>query len=308
MPDVVSLTAPTLPPNLAFEHSQSVTFTPPEIVSHQSAVAWDGIAVDSVDLRRQDVFEYEFRGTNHLLIATERGHRYDGESSVDGLPKSSRREFSQTLTFAPAGHRFQGWQKPRLLARVTNFYIDPHGPLFSSEPRLANYEFRPQLFFVDSNLWTTTQKLKAALQISDPADRGYVEALSTTLAHELVRANGGTSTASQLRGGLSLWQQRNVADYIDAHFGEDVSLHQLAQVAGLSPYHFARAFKQSFGVPPHRYHLAVRMERAKLLLENMKTSVTEIGVQVGFSETSGFSTAFRKFTGMTPTEFRRVLR
>jgi AraC family transcriptional regulator len=307
MPEMIALTAHGSPPAPAADRAKTVTFSPPEIVSRRSAV-WDGIEVDSVDLRRPDMIECEFDGPRHLLIATERGHRYEGESSVDGLPKSSRREFSQTLTFAPAGHRFHGWQKPRVLSRATNFYIDPHSPVLGSGSVLTHIELRPQLFFVDPNLWTTTQKLKAQMQQPELADPGYVEALSTTLAHELIRASAGHSQPALQRGGLSAWQQRNVADYIEAHFGEDIPLREMARVAGLSPFHFARAFKHSFGVPPHRYHLALRMERAKLRLEDAKASVTEIGVQLGFSETSSFSTAFRKFTGVTPSEFRRMMR
>lgn len=307
MPEMIAVTARVPSPRPAIARGKTVTFSPSEIVSRRSAV-WDGIEIDSVELRRPDLIECEFDGPRHLLIATERGHRYEGESSVDGLPKSSRREFSQTLTFAPAGHRFHGWQKPRVLSRVTNFYIDPHFPLLGSGSRFTHTELRPQLFFVDPNLWTTTQKLKAQMQQPGSVDRGYVEALSTTLAHELIRASAGLSPPTLQRGGLSAWQQRNVADYVLAHLREDIPLREMAQVAGLSPYHFARAFKQSFGVPPHRYHLALRMERAKLWLEDAKASITEIGAELGFSETSSFSTAFRKFTGVAPSEFRRVTR
>ena len=58
----------------------------------------------------------------------ERGERDDGETVVEGLPKSTLHELSRRLSFVPAGHRFSGWQKPRTLARVTYFYIDPRGP------------------------------------------------------------------------------------------------------------------------------------------------------------------------------------
>ena len=85
------------------------------------------------------------------------------------------------------------------------------------------------------------------------------------------------------------------------------SLSSLARESRLSPFHFSRAFKQSFGIPPHRYLTSRRIERAKALLAERTLSVTEIGLGVGFSETSSFTAAFRKLTGETPTEYRRSL-
>jgi AraC family transcriptional regulator len=67
------------------------------------------------------------------------------------------------------------------------------------------------------------------------------------------------------------------------------------------------AFKQSFGMPPHQYVTSRRIERAKTLLAERELSVTEIGFDVGFSETSSFTAAFRKYTGETPTNYRRSL-
>ena len=84
-------------------------------------------------------------------------------------------------------------------------------------------------------------------------------------------------------------------------------LAKLAELAGLSTYHFCRAFKQSLGVPPHRYHTSQRIERAKTLLAKPAFSVTDIGLTVGFSETSSFTAAFRKATGLTPTAYHRSL-
>jgi AraC family transcriptional regulator len=126
------------------------------------------------------------------------------------------------------------------------------------------------------------------------------------LMHELIRPQPTTSTVARpLCGGLQVWQQKRVVEFIEQHLAEDVSLAALAALADLSLYHFARLFKQSFGAPPHRYHMVRRMERARGLLQRPELSVTEIGIQIGFRETSSFTRAFRKFTGLTPTEYRR---
>ena len=114
-----------------------------------------------------------------------------------------------------------------------------------------------------------------------------------------------STVARPLRGGLPAWQQKRVMEFIEEHLAEEISWTALAEVADQSLYHFARAFTQSFGVPPHRYHMARRMDRARSLLQSPALSVTQIGVQIGFRETSSFSKAFRRFTGLTPTEYRR---
>jgi AraC family transcriptional regulator len=124
--------------------------------------------------------------------------------------------------------------------------------------------------------------------------------------HELIRPERTTHTVPRpLRGGLPAWQQKRVMEFIEAHLAEEISLAVLAELADLSLFHFARAFTQSFGVPPHRYHMARRMDRARSLLQDPARSVTQIGIQVGFRETSSFTKAFRRFTGLTPTEYRR---
>jgi AraC family transcriptional regulator len=100
---------------------------------------------------------------------------------------------------------------------------------------------------------------------------------------------------------------REITRYIEEHLDEQASLVTLAQIARLSQYHFCRAFKQSFGVPPHLYHVQRRIERAKHLLADRENSVTSVGLAVGYAQTSSFTVAFRKLTGEKPSKFRRNL-
>ena len=124
----------------------------------------------------------------------------------------------------------------------------------------------------------------------------------------VVRLNSGKSPAKPyVRGGLAAWQQRAVVAYIEDRLAESISLATLAQRARLSSYHFCRAFKKSFGMPPHRYHKSRRLERAKSLLVKPAASITDIGLAVGFSEASSFTAAFRKATGLTPSSYRRSI-
>jgi AraC family transcriptional regulator len=212
------------------------------------------------------------------------------------------------LSLIPGGHRLCGWKKPRALDGVTFFYLNPRSPLLDPELRFAETEFKPRLDFFDRALWETALKLKTEAENPAPGQRSYAEALGLVLAHELLRLNNRTVPVNQYsKGGLAGWQQKRVADYIEEQLASDVSLPELAAIAGLSPYHFARAFKQSFGLPPHRYLTSRRMEKAKSLLAQPAVSVTRIGHDLGFSELSSFTTTFRKNVGLTPTDYRRSL-
>jgi AraC family transcriptional regulator len=284
-----------------------VRVSPADIVRRQVA-CWDGMTSDSIQLLRHQQFEYQYKAPCHLLIMSERAEREQGETVVEGLPKSTLHALNRKLTFVPAGHEFHGWQVPRTLTRATYFYIDPSRLPLDPGLRFAETEFKPRLFFFDQGLWETLQKLKAEAENADRAGRGYAEALGLVLAHELIRLNNGVTPAPpSVRGGLAAWQQKRVAEYVEEHLADEFSLSALAELAGLSPFHFSRAFKQSFGLPPHRYLSSRRIDRAKDLLVQRDMSVTQIGVQLGFSDSSSFSTSFHKHTGTTPTAYRRDL-
>src|ERR1700730_12936557 len=98
---------------------------------------------------------------------------------------------------------------------------------------------------------------------------------------------------------------KRVAQFTEWHLAEDVSLGVLADLVRLSPFHFVRSFKRSFGEPPHRYWRARRIERAKELLANPRASITQIASEVGFSGTSAFSSTFHRVAGVTPSTYRR---
>jgi AraC family transcriptional regulator len=282
-----------------------VELSPPDIARRQLA-SWGAIQADNVKITRRETYEYGFHARRHLLVAYERAERDDGETLIEGLPRSTLREFNCKLSLVPAGHRFYGWQKPRVLTRVSYFYIDSQDRLFDPRSGVTSTPISPRLFFFDQAVWDTALKLKAEVGNSEPWSREYAEALSLVLMQEILRLERTTSASVRsLRGGLPVWRQKHVVDFIEEHLAEEISLTALAELADLSLYHFARAFTQSFDMPPHRYHMARRMDRAKSLLQRPTLSVTQIGIQLGFRETSSFTRAFRRFTGLTPTEYRR---
>jgi AraC family transcriptional regulator len=83
------------------------------------------------------------------------------------------------------------------------------------------------------------------------------------------------------------------------------NLADLADVAGMSQFHFSRMFKQSMGISPHQYLLQQRVEQAKQLLKGKKLAIAEIALQCGFNSQSHLSKHFREATGMTPSDYRK---
>jgi len=94
-------------------------------------------------------------------------------------------------------------------------------------------------------------------------------------------------------------------DRIDAASHERWPVRRLARVSGVSEAHFARSFKQAFGVPPHRYLLTRRIERATALLRGTELSITEIAFQTGWESLGTFGRTFRDVIGASPSAIRR---
>jgi len=109
---------------------------------------------------------------------------------------------------------------------------------------------------------------------------------------------------ARIRGGLPPGALRRVREYIDAHLDEKVSVELLAGVAGLSTFHFARAFKQSEGVAPHEHLIQRRIRRAMELLAGTDLSISEVAAAAGFSDQSHCARLFRERVGLCPRDYR----
>jgi AraC family transcriptional regulator len=297
----------TLDRPLDDETDHGVEVYPTDVVKRRT-VTWEGMAAEIVQATRREKMEFRFRGPLHLLVVCDQGMRSDGDTFVEGLPRSKLRDVKRKLTFVPAGHAYHEWHEPRVLTRVAYFYFDPARMPVPPEAGVAPAPLVPRLFIEDATLFDTALKLTRLIENAGSNSSLYFEALGNVLAHELVRLNAGASRIeTPVKGGLAAWQQRAATTYIEEHLAEPISLATLARLAGLSPYYFCRAFKQSLGMPPHRYHSSRRIEHAKSLLAKPAPSVTDIGLTVGYSDTSSFTAAFHKTTGVTPTMYRRTL-
>jgi AraC family transcriptional regulator len=134
--------------------------------------------------------------------------------------------------------------------------------------------------------------------VKDIAD-GLCHAL---IAYILRRYVMGTGQATA--GVSSRAQMRRVLDLVATNLAKDITLEQMAEAAGMSPFHFSREFRKSVGTSPHRYIVGRRIDRAKKLLSEQNLSILDVSLDCGFKDASHFSRVFRSVVGMTPRDYR----
>jgi AraC family transcriptional regulator len=158
----------------------------------------------------------------------------------------------------------------------------------------------------DSDIADTCHRLARELNVDCTMSQLHFDALTTSIGVQIVRrwSNRGTKV-TPFRGGLPPARLRRVEEFLMAHLADDVGLDTLAAIADLSPKHFARAFRQSTGMPPHRWLIEQRIDRAKALLRKGDASLAEIALACGFADQSHFTVTFRKMVGATPGCFQK---
>jgi AraC family transcriptional regulator len=190
--------------------------------------------------------------------------------------------------------------EPDLVARVAAeaFDLDPAQLAVPSLDSLDLPQLRATMLAVDAEL--------TAGGAGGPL---AAESLANVLAVHLIRhTRAPRRPARGPDGALSRGRLRAVVDFIQDHLGASPTLEQMAAVARLSPYHFARQFKTATGLPPHQFVILRRVERAKQLLQGGDLSLAEVAAQAGFSGQSVFCFHFKRQVGVTPRQFRMSAR
>ena len=141
-----------------------------------------------------------------------------------------------------------------------------------------------------------------------PSGQLYAESACEFLTHHLLYRYSSLSPRSpRSRGGLAGSRLKVVLEYIQETLAQPIALRRLAELAGVSPRHFERAFRQATGMPPHAYVMGKRVAAAKqLLISQPKLTVQEIALRVGFGSSSHLASTFRRQTGYSPTAFGRL--
>lgn len=164
----------------------------------------------------------------------------------------------------------------------------------------------PQHSTPDPQIERIGQILKTELEMGSPSGPLFADAMGQALAIHLLRHYSTAATPEDEDNweGLSPTRLRRVLDFLEAHLDRDVTLSELAEVAGLSMYHFAHQFKVATGMAPHAYLISRRVERAKELLSRTNLPIATVAATTGFSHQSHLNRHFKRLVGTTPARFR----
>ena len=143
-------------------------------------------------------------------------------------------------------------------------------------------------------------EVRLAMEANQPAGARTAAARLVALLNR--QAGVGATIA---RGGLAVWQQRKIDRYVRAHLERPVQIEELAQQIPLSVSHFCRAFKETFGDPPHAYLIRLRLETAQQLMLATDDPISQIALASGFADQAHLSKQFRRVVGETPSAWRR---
>jgi AraC family transcriptional regulator len=164
-----------------------------------------------------------------------------------------------------------------------------------------------QLRHLRAALRAAMEAVEAELTSGGRSEPLIADSFANVMAVHLLRcAPSAQQPARSVRNELSAAKLRAVLEYVEEHLDASPTLGQMAAVARLSPTYFASQFKRTTGLPPYRYVIGRRIERAKQALQAGRgISLAQAALQAGFSDQSQFSHHFKRFIGLTPGEFRR---
>lgn len=239
----------------------------------------------------------------HHRVAVHVGAAVKAHCACDGRP-SARIQAHGDADVVPAGVDgrwnddagctiFGVWMTEDFVRTATEQMSGPAG----------RRQLHPQLQLRDPRFLHLTWALRAELEADAASDPLYAESLCTAM---VVRLLGGGAPADVKRQKLGTVPAARVLDYIESNLDKRLSLAELASVAGLSVPHFSALFRQTVGVPAHRYVVQRRVERARTLLLHSKLSMSQVALDVGFAHQSHLAHWMNRILGVTPRDVQKA--
>lgn len=263
------------------------------------------MATLTVETYRSEAGEMLAHSPRHRITLNRTGHRRYAHRFGSGGPIVKVRRPRHTLGFEPAG-------TPLFVdgddADYVSIFQEPalYRQIAEATSRPVDLTGRAMLGAPDPLTLQVAAALAALTRQDAQAEPMLVEQLSGCLALCVLRLmEHQPATCPPPMPRLDACRTARVLRHIDEHLGEAaLSIEELAGIARMSPFHFARAFKAATGCPPHRYVTERRIERAKSLIRAGDLSLAAIAQLVGFVDQAHLSTVFRRETGTTPGRFR----
>jgi AraC family transcriptional regulator len=285
---------------------ETAKLNPPYPVVFKRKAAWDGIRLEHYRFRTGELPAH--RGKEHLITVALGGNCQGELRTASGTYNSS--QIKGSVCIIPAGRSYQA----RLDGESEHLalYLEPSLLLHAADASQTTgvVEVVEKCAPSDLLISNVALALLAELNAGEAgtgavSGRLYAESLANVLAVHLLRHyTAFGSEAPRFSGGLSGQRLRLVTDFIEDNYSRDLSLAGLAQVAGMSPFHFAREFKRTTGTTPHQFLIKFRIDRAKAMLAESKMPLVEVGLHSGFSHQSHFTRLFHRVTGTTPHSYR----
>lgn len=237
----------------------------------------------------------------HLVVLTQSGRTAKtrvssaGELIHDGFDRPG------ALSFIPAGIERSGFYRDANLV-YSALWLDPARmnlgePGRRTPPILINRR--------DDAIGALLSALQAELSAGIEVEASYIEHLVAVLLHRLELLDGGGPASRGGHGPIAKTTLRRIQEHIDAHLGQEITLTELARLAGMGQDSFARRFRATTGLAPYAYVIEQRMRRAEELLAKGDLELARVACALGFSSQSHFTTTFRRQRGLTPRAYRR---
>lgn len=217
------------------------------------------------------------------------------------------RTFAGMVTIAPKGYdaAYEGDGLSVTSLRVPHELMSRASDEIYKRTR-ANYEIINVFETCDATIGHFTNLLLNELDRSaHPVQALITDAISSALAAHLLRSYNAFDTQEQLATALGQHVLSRVIAYIEDHAENAIQLDELANIAGVSRFHFSRIFKASTGISPIAYVEQSRIRKAQQLIQLGQLPLAEIALIVGFADQSHFTKRFKRYTGCTPYVFAR---
>ena len=198
------------------------------------------------------------------------------------------------------------WSAPKKNAAIA-FSRAAYANLAATELDGADWEMQPPKFgHVDLRALRLARAM--ALEISEASTNElYLDSLLTVFGVHLIRNYSKAKlkqTTVQNRRRLSPQTSKKVLEYMHEHMADNLSIEIIARISRMSASHFIRAFSMTFGIPPHKYLVRIRLQAAERLLLETRLSISDIALQTGFSSQSHLTNAMMRYSQMTPGKIR----